>query len=62
MDCVGEPLWRRNIMQTMSRVVVAMLVALGALLSPGIGAEEHVMVTPDALKWMDLWWSRKNGH
>jgi len=27
-------------------------VALGALLSPGIGAEDHVTVTPDALKWM----------
>ena len=53
MDCAGEPLWRRNSMSTMSRVVVMMLVALGALLSPGTGAVDHVMVTPDALKWMD---------
>ena len=41
-------------MQTMARVVVAMLVALGALLSPGIGAEDHVMVTPNDLKWVDV--------
>jgi hypothetical protein len=53
MECDGEHLWRRNIMRTLSLVVVVMMVALGSFLSPVIGAEDHVMVTPDDLKWVD---------
>lgn len=37
-------------MRALSLVVAAVLVAFGALLFPVIGAEDHVMVTPDNLK------------
>ena len=36
-------------MQTVSLVLVAMMLALGALLAPVMGAEDHVMVTPNDL-------------
>jgi anti-sigma factor ChrR (cupin superfamily) len=41
-------------MQTVSLVLVAMMLALGALLAPVMGAEDHVMVTPKDLKWADV--------
>ena len=33
-------------MSTVSRVLVAVTLALGAFLSPVMGAEDHIMVTP----------------
>jgi anti-sigma factor ChrR (cupin superfamily) len=41
-------------MQTVSLVLVTMMLALGALLAPVMGAEDHVMVTPNDLKWADV--------
>jgi hypothetical protein len=38
-------------MRTLSFVVVAMTLVLGPFLAPVIGAEDHVMVTPNDLKW-----------
>ena len=36
-------------MQTVSLVLVVMMFTLGALLAPVMGAEDHVMVTPNDL-------------
>jgi quercetin dioxygenase-like cupin family protein len=41
-------------MKTLSCVVVAMTLVLGAFLAPVIGAEDHMMVTPNDLKWADI--------
>ena len=41
-------------MRTLSFVVVAMTLVLGPFLAPVIGAEDHVMVTPNDLKWADI--------
>lgn len=40
-------------MRTVGLVMVTMLLALGAGLSPVTAAEDHVMVTPDELQWVD---------
>jgi hypothetical protein len=47
-------LLRRKTMSTVSRVLVAVMLALGAFLSPVMGAEDHIMVTPNDLKWADV--------
>jgi anti-sigma factor ChrR (cupin superfamily) len=41
-------------MKTWSCVVVAMMLVLGPFLAPVIGAEDHMMVTPNDLKWADI--------
>ena len=41
-------------MHTVSLVLVVMMLALGALLAPVMGAEDHVMVTPNDLKWAEV--------
>ena len=41
-------------MSTVSCVLVAVMLALGAFLSPVMGAEDHIMVTPNDLKWADV--------
>jgi hypothetical protein len=51
---VGAYLLRRKTMSTVFRVLVAVTVALGAFLSPVMGAEDHIMVTPNDLKWADV--------
>ena len=37
-------------MSIVSRVLIAVMLALGAFLSPVMGAEDHIMVTPNDLK------------
>jgi quercetin dioxygenase-like cupin family protein len=41
-------------MRTLSFVVVAMTLVLGPFITPVIGAEDHMMVTPNDLKWADI--------
>jgi anti-sigma factor ChrR (cupin superfamily) len=41
-------------MRVFSPVVVALLLMLSSALSPVLGAEDHVMVTPNELKWADV--------
>ena len=41
-------------MRAISFVLVAVTLALGAFLSPVMGAEDHVMVTPNDLKWANV--------
>lgn len=41
-------------MSIVSRVLIAVMLALGAFLSPVMGAEDHIMVTPNDLKWADV--------
>jgi quercetin dioxygenase-like cupin family protein len=41
-------------MRTLSFVVVAMMLVLGPFITPVIGAEDHMMVTPNDLKWADI--------
>jgi hypothetical protein len=41
-------------MRAVSLGLVAVTLALGVLLSPVLGAEDHVMVTPNDLKWADV--------
>jgi hypothetical protein len=41
-------------MRTVSLVLVAMTLVLGTLLSPVVGAEDHVMMTPNDLTWADI--------
>jgi hypothetical protein len=41
-------------MSTVSRVLVAVTLALGAVLSPVMGTEDHIMVTPNDLQWADV--------
>ena len=41
-------------MRTLSLAVVVVLLALGSLLFPVIGAEDHMTVTPNDLKWADV--------
>jgi quercetin dioxygenase-like cupin family protein len=41
-------------MRAVSLGLVAVTLALGVLLSTGLGAEDHVMVTPNDLKWADV--------
>ena len=41
-------------MSIVSRVLIAVMLALGAFLSPVMGAEDHVMVTPNDLKWANV--------
>ena len=41
-------------MKTVSLVLVVAMLVLGAFLSPVMGAEDHVMVTPNDLKWADV--------
>jgi anti-sigma factor ChrR (cupin superfamily) len=41
-------------MRVFSPVVVALLLMLSSVLSPVLGAEDHVMVTPNELKWADV--------
>jgi anti-sigma factor ChrR (cupin superfamily) len=41
-------------MRAVSLGLVAVMLALGVLLSPVMGAEDHVMVTPNDLKWADV--------
>lgn len=41
-------------MRTLSFVVVAMTLVLGPFIVPAIGAEDHMMVTPNDLKWADI--------
>lgn len=40
-------------MRTLSFVVVAMTLVLGPFITPVIGTEDHMMVTPNDLKWAD---------
>ena len=41
-------------MRTLSFVVVAMTLVLSPFIAPVLGAEDHVMVTPNDLKWADI--------
>ena len=41
-------------MRTVSLVLVAMTLTLGAFLAPVMGAEDHVMVAPNDLTWADI--------
>ena len=41
-------------MRAVSLGLVAVTLALGVFLSPVMGAEDHVMVTPNDLKWADV--------
>jgi anti-sigma factor ChrR (cupin superfamily) len=41
-------------MRTLSCVVIAMTLVLGPFLASVIGAEDHMMVTPNDLKWADI--------
>src|SRR5262245_30075383 len=43
-----------NTMRTFPHGVLAMMLTLGACIIPVIGADDHVMVTPDDLKWEDM--------
>jgi len=41
-------------MRTLSFVVVVLTLALGSLIAPVLGAEDHLMIIPDDLKWADI--------
>jgi hypothetical protein len=41
-------------MRAVSLILVAVTLALGAFLSPVMGAEDHAMVTPNDLQWADV--------
>ena len=41
-------------MRTLSVVIVVVTLALGSMLSPVMGAGDHVMVTPNELQWADV--------
>jgi quercetin dioxygenase-like cupin family protein len=41
-------------MRTVALIVAAVLVAGGAFVTPVMGAEDHIMVTPNDLKWADV--------
>ncbi len=41
-------------MRTLSCVVGVMTLVIGTCIVPVIGAEDHVMVTPNDLKWADI--------
>src|SRR5262252_671925 len=54
MKRAGAHLVRRTTMRAVSLGLVAVTLALGVWLSPVMGAEDHVMVTPNDLTWADV--------
>jgi len=41
-------------MRTLSLIVVALPLALGSFVAPVLGAEDHLMMTLNDLKWADI--------
>jgi hypothetical protein len=54
MESAAAHLLRRKIMRAVFLVLVTVTLTLSACLSPVMGAEDHVMVTPNDLTWADV--------